>query len=140
MSQPHPVARSASRTPGGTRRIRWVGDSIGSGSYGEKYYNAFRLDGDEYHVGDCVFVRMDDEEDDLWVAEVESLWEDKYTEKWFEGRWFYSATNARAHSGYGQGRTFNGRNWFNANSQHELFESDHVDENTIDCVEGKPRL
>ncbi len=137
VSQPHPVARSASRTPGGTRRIRWVGDSIGSGSYGEKYYNAFRLDGDEYHVGDCVFVRMDDEEDDLWVAEVESLWEDKYTEKWFEGRWFYSATNARAHSGYGQGRTFNGRNWFNANSQHELFESDHVDENTIDCVEGK---
>ena len=25
----------------------------------------------------------------------------------------------------------------NVNSQHELFESDHVDENTIDCVEGK---
>ena len=100
----------------------------------------FRLDRDEYHVGDCVFVRMDDEEDDLWVAELESLWEDKYKEKWFEGRWFYSALNARAHSNYGQGRNGNNRNWTDAISRHELYESDHVDENTIDCVEGKAKV
>ena len=80
-SQPHAIVRSASRTPGGTRRIKWIGKSIGNGIDREKYYDGFRLDRDEYHVGDCVFVRMDDEEDDLWVAELESLWEDKYKEK-----------------------------------------------------------
>ena len=139
-SQPHAIVRSASRTPGGTRRIKWIGKSIGNGIDREKYYDGFRLDRDEYHVGDCVFVRMDDEEDDLWVAELESLWEDKYKEKWFEGRWFYSALNARAHSNYGQGRNGNNRNWTDAISRHELYESDHVDENTIDCVEGKAKV
>ena len=28
-SHPHSVARSASRTPGGTRRIKWIGKSVG---------------------------------------------------------------------------------------------------------------
>ena len=58
--------RSIARTPGGTRRVRWIGkplknietvDKKGDKANTDKYYEGFRLDEDEYHIGDCVFVR-----------------------------------------------------------------------------------
>jgi origin recognition complex subunit 1 len=141
--------RSIARTPGGTRRVRWIGkplknietvDKKGDKANTDKYYEGFRLDEDEYHIGDCVFVRMDDEEDDLWVAELESLWEDQYMEKWFEGRWFYSSRTAKIHRSNWAGAGNRSHRWLSEASPHELYESDHVDENTIDCIEGKAEV
>lgn len=141
-----PNSRLISQTPDGNRRVSWIGkplknietgDRKGSKNSADKYYEGFRLDKEEYHIGDCVFVRMDDEEDDLWVAELESLWEDQYMEKWFEGRWFYSSQTAKIHRNNWVGVSNRANRWLVEASPHELYESDHVDENTIDCIEGK---
>ena len=146
-SQPHVVhSQSATSTPGGSEGVSWIGaplqhigeDDGEDEDTGDRYYEGFRLDDDEYHVGDCVFVRMADEADGMWVAELESLWEDKYKEKWFEGRWFYSPEVAQVHrQSVGGGGRSNQFDWMDAVSPHELYESDHVDENTLDCIEGK---
>jgi len=63
----------------------WVND--------EKYYRAFVRDGVEYRVGDVVTLEagpksgLSKYRDNVYVAEIESLWEDCYGTKWAETRW-----------------------------------------------------
>ena len=60
---------------------------------GERYYTAFTMAGETFRVGDSVFLEaglaanMPKRRRRRYLAEIESLWEDCYQEKWMEGRW-----------------------------------------------------
>jgi hypothetical protein len=59
----------------------------------EAYYAGFERDGEAIRVGDVVLldagpkVAIKKIRDGVYVAEIESLWEDCYGEKWAECRW-----------------------------------------------------
>lgn len=107
------TARSKKQAPAGDDdKPRWSGPvvrRVGS----DKYYGAFVIAGTSYAAGDTVLLRNAEAEAARakakrarqgkrkrrpgrpckvpkfrnWVAEIVSMWEDCYREKWFECRW-----------------------------------------------------
>ena len=135
---------------------KWTGDSLCIIET-DTYYHAYVYEGVTFAVGDCVFVNVADSAD-FWVAVIESLWEDQYGEKWFEGRWFYDPMNAygcsirvapESHttdsSSSSSSSSTTSRRGGNSRksrvielpAERELYESDHIDENTVETIAGK---
>ena len=118
---------------------------------GDKYYPSVLMcaPGDppcRYSVGDVVTLDMGDDLPES-VAEVCSLWEDgRDGTMWLECRWYFTPEEALERMGKGRGK---GKNKGKAskrngapdfNWEHELLESDLVDENLLECVLGKATI
>ena len=73
--------------------VRWNGAPLCKINR-DTYYGSYTItdDGETFAVGDCVYVNVSNDAG-IWVAEIASLWQDQYGEKWFEGRWFYEPSN-----------------------------------------------
>ena len=116
----------------------------------DTYYSAYVYENETFSLGDCVYVNVSDSRD-YWVAVIESLWEDQYGEKWFEGRWFYEPAQAygcsirvapgshteSSSSLSGRSNKPKARSRIELPSERERYESDHIDENTIETIAGK---
>jgi len=118
----------------------------------DTYYSSFTCEGETFSIGDCVYINVADSKT-LWVASIEALWEDQYGEKWFEGRWFYDPVDAYgcsirvAPGSHADSSSSSSSSSSNSNSSRknrielpldrEKYESDHIDENTIESIAGK---
>eukprot|EP00946_MAST-07B_sp_MAST-7B-sp1_P001819 g1819.t1 len=102
----------------------------------DTYYGSYTIadDGETFAVGDCVYVNVSNDAG-IWVAEIASLWQDQYGEKWFEGRWFYEPSNTWGCSIRTNRKSSGPKSDLPA--ALELYESDHIDENLIDTINGK---
>ena len=151
-----------------THASNWQGNSLCTIDT-DTYYPKYEYENETFSLGDCVYVNVADSSD-YWVAVIESLWEDQYGEKWFEGRWFYDPTNAygcsirvapssssftstfstsssstSSTSSSNSSSSASGRTKKNNRRSRvielpagrELYESDHIDENTIETIAGK---
>jgi hypothetical protein len=109
--------------------IQFLGKCLRVGDMGEKLFSAFKFEGVVYRVGDAVLVRVPSSlkgcKNQLWVAEISCAWQDVYREQWMEVRWYYAPRQTLVTA-----RSL-------PVEPGELYESDHVDENTIDCIMRK---
>ena len=84
-------------------------------------YGAIRIATDNFHLGDTVLVRIDGIAKQ--VARIEALWEDANGAKWFESRWYYSPDETTCGK-------------LTGHDPREIFETVHIDENLVDCIDG----
>ena len=95
---------------------------------GSRYFNAIDINGEAFSVGSYArfsvgFVAGKGSKT-AWVAQITSLWEDEYKEKWCACKWAYFPEET------GMGR-------LPGMHEREVLITDHVDHNTVDTIAGR---
>tara|TARA_B100000795_G_scaffold186083_1_gene141370 strand:- start:1337 stop:5305 length:3969 start_codon:yes stop_codon:yes gene_type:complete len=67
----------------------WKGKPISKGAGGELFYTQLCVKGENFHVGDTVFVHGSSEAHRPWLCRIDSFWESTSGERFFEGRWYW---------------------------------------------------
>ena len=67
----------------------WKGKPISKGAGGELFYTQLCVKGENFHVGDTVFVQGSSEPHRPWLCRIDSFWESTSGERFFEGRWYW---------------------------------------------------
>jgi hypothetical protein len=114
------------------RQDGWKGKPISKGADGSLFYTQLRIDGENFHVGDTVFVRgeADSEPDEAapsraWVCRIDSFWESTSGERCFEGRWYYSPEETCA-----------GR--LQGHDTREIFQTEHcTEQQPVEAIDGQ---
>ena len=100
----------------------WIGEQLSVGASNERFFRGYRVDGEAFHVGDFVLVKVDSYGEPQ-VMKIDALFEDASGERYFEGRWYYPPEDTSC------GRLV-------GHDPREVFETVHVDEHLIECIDG----
>jgi hypothetical protein len=95
-----------------------------------KHYSSFKYEGEEYRLDDSLKLTkgqkqtLSDRHVDYWPAIIEQMWETSVGERVISCRWYVRPDDLKGldSSKFGE---------------YELFDSDHVDENFPESIEGK---
>ena len=100
----------------------WIGEQISVGANNERFFSGYRIEGDTFHVGDAVLVKLESY-GQTQVMKIDAFFEDANGVKCFEGRWYYPPEDTSC------GRLV-------GHDPREVFETVHVDEHQVDCIDG----
>ena len=100
----------------------WIGEQLSVGANSERFFGGIRVDGEVFNVGDFVLVKVESY-GDTQVMKIDALFEDMQEQKFFEGRWYYPPEDTTC------GRLV-------GHDPREVFETVHVDELLIECIDG----
>jgi len=67
----------------------WKGKPISKGAGGELFYTHLCVKGENFHVGDTVYVQGSSDPLKPWLCRIDSFWESTSGERFFEGRWYW---------------------------------------------------
>jgi hypothetical protein len=134
--------------------VEWIGAPIHMVG-DDQYYAGFARDGVKYHVGEVVALDAGPKSGlrklrrGVFIAEIESLWQDCYDVKWAECRWCVAWLSAGSMTmslckatgvvGFVCVRYYYPEEAAGASCDdpHEVIESDHMDENELAAIVGK---
>ena len=109
------------------RQDGWKGKPISKGADGELFYTQLCVDGENFHVGDTVFVRGEGESEAprAWLCRIDSFWESMSGDRCFEGRWYYHPEETCA----GRLQGHDGR---------EIFQTEHcTEQQPVEVIDGQ---
>ncbi|KAL1524883.1 hypothetical protein AB1Y20_019762 [Prymnesium parvum] len=121
-----PLRPKAKRKDSG--REGWVGPCESVGAEGERFYEAIRIAGEVFHVGDDVVVKASEGHvNELWTCKIEGFWESRDGERLMDCRWYYTPEETRT-----------GR--LPGHDRREIFESVVTEENPVGVISAPCRV
>lgn len=112
-------------------QVVWIGERIPQQSRltsNRIYYEGFVKANVKYNVGDCIYLLPSSPSEPMYVAQIESCFEDN-AGKWCECRWFSRAAEL---TGLGK----NSLPYENFDKEREILLTHTVDKQPMTCIEG----